>query len=88
MVYHTSARSTRNACEIHTLFMLGLQVPAKTSCFNSVESWHLISWMFTVLFLIFTVLSIKKQILTLPDAGQTLIAPVISCGLHSSNADF
>lgn len=46
-IYGSSARSTINALKIHTLFMLGLQVPGKSSCFNSVES--LISCMFTVL---------------------------------------
>lgn len=88
VIYHTSARSTRNAWEIHTLFMFRLQIPVKTPCFNSIESLHLISCLFTVLYITFTVLSIKEQILTLPDAGQTLIAPVISCGLCASNAVF
>lgn len=38
MIYGSSARSTINALKIHTLFMLGLQIPDKSSCFNSAES--------------------------------------------------
>lgn len=49
MINDSSARSIINALKIHTLFMLGLQVPDKSSCLNSVELRHFISYMFTVL---------------------------------------
>lgn len=38
MFHGSSARSTINAVKIHTLFMLGLQVPDKGTCFNSIKS--------------------------------------------------